>query len=42
MFLNNSEKFALLLAENMEAVGLSRTVESENIGKNLFNYNYVY
>ena len=32
MLLNNSERFGLLLAENME-IGSSRTVESENIGK---------
>ena len=33
MLLNNSERFALLLAENLETTGLSRTVESENISK---------
>ena len=34
--LNNSEKFALLLAENLEVAGLSRTIESENISKDLY------
>ena len=33
MLLNNSERFGLLLADNMEKVGSSQTVESENIGK---------
>ena len=32
MLLNNSERFGLLLAENVE-LGSSKTVESENIGK---------
>ena len=36
MFLKNSERFALLLAENLEAVGLSQTIESENISENLY------
>ena len=33
ILLNNSERFGLLLAENIETVGSNRTVESENIGK---------
>ena len=33
MLLNNSERFGLLLADNIEKVGSSQTVESENIGK---------
>ena len=32
MLLNNSERFGLLLAENLE-VGSNKTIESENIGK---------
>lgn len=33
--LKNSERFALLLAENLHVVGASLTIVSENIGKNL-------
>ena len=38
MLLNNSERFGLLLANNMETVGSSRTVEAENIGKRVLIY----
>ena len=38
MLLKNSERFALLLAENLEAVGLSQTIELENISKNLYYF----
>ena len=33
--LKNSERFALLLAENLHVAGASLTIVSENIGKNL-------
>ena len=39
MLLRNSERFALLLAQNLQGNGANRTVVSENIGKRLSNIN---